>query len=491
MMRSLALVALLVPASGAYQGTPARGRWEVRVEEGEEGTLITVRANEASSLAVVSRLAQELDLSLDGAERLTDVHSMSAHLDRRPAEEVLRWTLGSIGLHARIEGGTLRVMDELPPFASRAQVEERAEIAWLRALRASPGHPQADHAEMALAEIQERRSDVGAAVKHYEYLAESDPDSPLTPEALWRASSHLMDMGEWNRAASRLTDLADLEVAHPYHVDARIALARVECHLDSPRKALYLLDALEHHWPAKEAADIRARLLTRARALALVGEEIDALRVLDVAKQYSSPVDDSYEVLEIRALAFERVGRDSDAALAWLEFAKKTGGKERQRALENAARSALEAEDELGVLLIDAWARDQGTDAELTPIVNEARANLGLYAPDPTTLTKTQWLNRGEEMLLTGDFAEAVRALEPLYHQRSGFGSGERERLAGTLARALGEEKRLSYAIAVLREVAGSLSEPEARRRLYLIASDLYEREGRIEEALQALQGEL
>jgi tetratricopeptide (TPR) repeat protein len=461
------------------------------VTQSDEGALLSVHANEAPSLAVISRLARELDLTLDGEERLTGAHSMTAFLDERPLDEVLRWTLGSIGLSGRVEGGTLRVLGELPPLASRSQVEEQAEVAWLRALRAAPRHAKADQAEMSLAEIQERRGDLGAAVKHYEYLGESFPESPLAPDALWRAAHHLMEMGEWNRAASQLTELADLDIAHPYHVRARIELARVECALDSPRKALYLLDALEHHWPGENAEDIRARLVVRARALALSRQEIEALRVLDVLKHYPSESDDDFEVLEIRALAFERVGRDADAALAWLEFAKHAQGPQQERALEKAASSALASGDEVGVLLIDAWARDKGAASGLTTTVNAARANLGLFAADPTSLSDSQWLARGEEFVRTGETAEAVRTLEPLYHHRSTFAGGERERLAAALARALGAEGRISYAISVLREIAGTLPEPEARRRLYLIASDIYENAGMVEEALDALQGRL
>jgi hypothetical protein len=159
--------------------------------------------------------------------------------------------------------------------------------------------------------------------------------------------------------------------------------------------------------------------------------------------------------------------------------------------VENAARLALAAGDEVGVLLIETWAHEQRCTADLSRWTSEARMRLGLTPPDPTSLTDEQWLARGESLLAKGATAEAVRALEPLYHRRARLDRGVRVRLACTFARSLETENRLSYAISVLREVAGSLSDTNERSQLYVLASELYERNERYEEAARALRGEL
>jgi tetratricopeptide (TPR) repeat protein len=475
---------------------PARGRWEVAVVTGESGPLLTVRANQASALSVLREIARACDLGLSGADHLEAAPSLTANLDSRPLEAALGWLLGSLGSRARITDGTIVIQDDLPPFATRDAVDERAEAAYIEALRSAPEHARADRAHLALAEIRERRGDLDGALQRYEELARSFPTSTLVPQALWRAAEILVQEQEWNRAAARLTDLAGHPLAREYRARSRVGLARVQCFLESPKKALYILDALEREEPAKEPADVRSRLLVRARALALDDKAVEGLRVLDALPESKDAAgaggDDSFEVLEVRALALERCGKPSDAALAWLSFARNAPPSTvRDRSVENAARLALDAGDEVGVLLIETWAREARCTADLARWTSEARMRLGLTPPDPTSLSDEQWLARGEALLAKGATTEAVRALEPLYHRRARLDRGVRLRLASTFARALDAESRLSYAISVLREVAGSLSDSTERSQLYVLASELYERNERYEEAAHALRGEL
>ncbi len=469
----------------------ARGRWEVDVARTIDGPLVTVHADEASPLAVLREIARETELVLSGEDRLTEAGTLTAYLERRPLEPALTWILGSLGLRASISDGELAIVEELPPFPPRERIDEQAELAWLRAVKHAPEHERADRAELALAEIAERTGRFESAVKHYQYLVESFPDSELVPEVLWRASEHLMRAKEWSRAAGYLAELAEHPEADEHRSRARLALATVHCHRDDPKRALYLVDALDRGWPAQEPGETRARLLVRARALALDGEAVEALRVLDVMPPEEPGVDDAYELLEVRALALERCGKFSEAALAWLSFARSAPADVRGAAIESAARLTLAAEDEVGVLLIEAWGREVQSEADLAAYADEARMRLGLAAPDPTNTTDAQWLSRGEELLQRGSHAEAARTLEPLYHRRSRLTEEERLRLARSLAPALEAAERLGYAIEVLREVAGTLEQRDRRGELYVLASQLYEKNARYEEAMEALQGRL
>ncbi len=490
-MRLAALLVGAIPFLSSDQ-EPARGRWEVEVVKGEPGPLLSVRANQASALSVLRDIARASDLGFSGAEHLDAAPSLTANLEARPLAEALGWLLGSLGSYARISDGTIVIQDELPPFATREIVDQRAEAAYLEALRSAPQHARAGHAELAMAEIRERRGDQGGALENYELLARTAPKSPLVPEALWRASEILIEAQEWNRAAVHLTTLAGHALAHEYRARARVQLAYVQCFLESPKKALYILDALEHDGPAADPASARLRLLVRARALALGGEAVGALRVLDALPEQGKGTDDSFDVLEVRALALERCGKPSDAALAWLSHARRAPASPlRDRSVENAARLALEAGDEVGVLLIETWAGELKCTADLGRWTNEARMRLGLSPPDPTAMSDEQWLTRGEGFLARDATAEAVRALEPMYHRRTRLDRGARIRLALAFARSLEAESRLSYAISVLRDIAGSLSDQAERAPLYMLASELYERNERYEEAADALRGKL
>ena len=86
---------------------------------------------------------------------------------------------------------------------------------------------------------------------------------------------------------------------------------------------------------------------------------------------------------------------------------------------------------------------------------------------------------------------QAVRGLQLLYQQREKLKESFLLELGLTYASALDSEALTDMAIDILREVAPNLSQRDDRRRLYLLASTIYEAHGQLQEALDALEGRL
>jgi len=485
------LLALAPTAQGRFTAGADTGRFEVQVAESPDGPLLTVYADHAPIGRVVRNIARQLQLQVKGLEDVDSTEPVGLYFEKRPLTEAIHWILGSAGLRGQLSSETLRIFDDTPPFPTPENLFDLAEVTWLRALRRSPGRPEGIRAEMALAEIQESRGALAAAVNHYEYLIERHPDSEYTAEAMLVSGIHLGELGEWDAAAQRFQQLSRLNKSHPYHALARLELARALCYSNQPTIALYTLEALDQYYPASSDQDKRARLVLRARAEALLGEAIDSLRSLDLAAQYSLEGQPGIEVLEIRAMALERANRPGEAAVAWLQLADRTAGEMQKSALVSAAQSALVAGDELGVLFIEAWANELRSDASVEGLAIEARLRIGLETGSIIHLDDGQRLAHAKQLLEAGQSAEAVRGIQLLYQQRDALEESFLLDLGLTYAKALDAESMTDMAIDVLREVAPHLSQRDDRRRLYLLASTIYESHGRLQDALNALEGRL
>ena len=488
----LPLLLALVPATQSrYARATETGRFEVSVQPSEEGPLLTVYADNAPIDKVIRSIGREAGLAVEGLEDVVSTESVGLYFERRPLREAVHWVLGTAGLRAELSGDTLWVHDDTPPFPTSSELYDIAEVAWIRALRHHPEHPEGAAAEMALAEIQEERGALAAAVNHYEYLIERYFESEYTPEAMLVSGIHLGELGEWNAATRRFLELSQLERAHPYGTLARIELARALCYSNQPQSALHTLDGLDLNFPADSDQDKRARLILRARALALLGKAVDALRALDLARGYSLGGDPGIDVLEVRAMALERSGRLGEASVAWLQLADETTGPLHTQAVESSARCALGAGDELGVLFIEAWAGRRGTAGATEPFAVEARMRIGLETDSVVRLDDSQRLEHGRNLLEAGMSDQAVRTLQALYRSREKLDEGTELELALVYAQALEAEALTEMAIEVLRDTAARLSEPDDRRRVYVTASMIFEDNGRLQDALDALEGRL
>ncbi|MFT5048644.1 MAG: tetratricopeptide (TPR) repeat protein [Chlamydiales bacterium] len=486
------LLLILAPATqGRVTAGTDSGRFEVTISESPDGPLLTVHADNAPIGRVVRNVARQLKLQVEGLEDVATTETVQLYFEQRPFSEAIHWILGAAGLRGQLTSDTIRIFDDTPPFPTPEDLFDLAEVTWLRALRRSPSRPEGIRAEMALAEIQESRGALAAAVNHYEYLIERHPESEFTAEAMLLSGIHLGELGEWDAAARRFQQLTRISQPHPYHALARLELARALCYSNQPSNALYTVEALEQYYPTRSDQDKRARLVLRARAQALLGNAIDALRSLDLAAQYSVEDQPGIEVLEIRALALERASRSSEASVAWLQLAERTSGATQREALQSAARAALDSGDELGVLFIEAWASDLESDASIDAYAIEARLRIGLETDSIIHLNDTQRLSHAKQLLKTGHGAQAIRGLQLLYKQRDKLKEPFLLELGLTYANALNSESLTDMAIDILREVAPHLSQRDDRRRLYLLASTIYEAHGQLQEALDALEGRL
>ncbi|HVS10195.1 MAG TPA: hypothetical protein VMS76_10015, partial [Planctomycetota bacterium] len=117
---------------------------------------------------------------------------------------------------------------------------------------------------------------------------------------------------------------------------------------------------------------------------------------------------------------------------------------------------------------------------------------LGLEEADLAGATPLQRLERGERLLQSGFAQQARRALEALAPSRGSFDEAAATRFYLAYGRALAEGGPGATAAAlVLREGVSTLADAENRRALFVLAGELYEREGRLEEAADAYRGRL
>ena len=215
------------------------------------------------------------------------------------------------------------------------------------------------------------------------------------------------------------------------------------------------------------------------------------MRALDLAANYRQEGGDDPRILEVRALATAALGRSGEAAVAWMRYAQAVEGSRREAGLSAAARNALDAGDELGVLFIHGWAEREGASSATEREASEARSRLGLPTPILSAVPAEERLIRAESLYARGLAREARDALSALYDRRAALDEDQRVRLAVAFTRTLEEEGALERAVTVLREIAGSLESVDRRKQLYIHASEMFERRGRLDEALEALRGRL
>jgi len=510
MLQALLLCAVQVAGASPDRGPsspqvqPASGV-AVEVEYDEEGaTLLSIQARDVSVHALLDLVARRLRVELTGFDLIVRDPKVSAYLVRRPYRDALRWTLGSVGLAAEVDGRRIHVREDVSPYPTAHALLEEASRRYFVALRDHGDWPLADRAEMARAEIEERLGpDHGnAAVLSYDALVRQYPKSDLVPEAILRAARILARSGDWSQAVLRYEELANLDYPHPFHVDARRELAESLCRLGEAaedarvseelgRKAIHYLDALDTAYPTQEAAERRARFIVRSRAHSLVGEGVAALRSLDAAARYSVAGENDPVLLELRALAFARSGDHASSSTAWLAYAEECTGAERERATIEAARAALRGGHEVAVLAIERAAANQGFAQRLAAEATEARLRLGLATTSVEGAGPRANLLRGRDLMEKGAWRSAADALRLAHEHAQELPEGERTPLALDLARCLSASQRLAAAIEVLRQAAEAEGATARREPIYRLASQLYEDHSMLDEAIAALKGRL
>jgi hypothetical protein len=140
------------------------------------------------------------------------------------------------------------------------------------------------------------------------------------------------------------------------------------------------------------------------------------------------------------------------------------------------------------MLFIERLATKHGLAAAVEDAAREARVRLDLVPTGLAEQAEVERLARAERLLHAGLDDEAQAVLEGLMPALERFGQDERTRFVLSYGRALGSA---DAAVIFFRQRLGSLADPDHRRQVYLLAAELFEAEGRIDEAIEAYQGRL
>lgn len=465
------------------------------IQEIEGDLVCSIHARRASLSTLLSEIAERTGRKIEGLDACGALEPITVELDGRPLNQVVHTLLGCAGLRARIHPTAIEVLPDLGPRASAEDLDEQAGVAWLRALQNHPEHPLGAQAEIRLGEIQERRGHARTAAGHYDLVVRNWPESALAPEALVRCGAILEKNGQWSEAAVRFTTLANLVQPHTYATKARLELARCLAGSNDARQALFVLDALDNLFPDPPLRERQARLFVRALALGGLGRHGEALHTLQDADAIGVESEWQEEALELRAEALEHFDRPAEAARMWLKLSQSSQGKEKERALVNAARLAHEAGDAIGVLMIQRSAAGTAAAASIEAFAREARQELELDEAGTNSIDVQAALDRAQELATSHSWIQAREVLEPLYARRDQLDAPTLVLVAVAHARAMDGDgdgvRGLEAAIEVLRECALSLVDVENRKPLYVCAGELYEKHERYDEAIAAYGGSL
>jgi len=444
-----------------------------------------VQAQNASALSVVREIGRAAGRQVYGLDALARPTLVTVHLEQRPLDQILEYTLGSLGLRYELQASSIRILEGLPE-----SVEEQLDIAaaaWMRAARRFPDHPAAAEARIAQGEIAETKGMLAAARTHYLSLIEDYPNAAVVGEAYMRAGRISSSLGQWGEASRLFRTLADSDVASEYHAAARLEWARAMIAQGDAQSALYMLRSLESNYPAVDRTELTGRRLVRARALNETERYMEALEEIDLADGDFDPFG-AWEALHIRAIALEGIGLPSEAARAWLLYAGEAKGHDRAFAYEQAARLSLKSEDELAVIFIVQQAELAGLETGLESYERQARERLGLSIDQEGEGIQGR-VARAERLLAEEDFAKAGAILQPLFLARGALDEETRSRVCVGWARSQDSRLGLGAAIDILLEVRPTFTTPLAQQRIDIGAAELFERYDRFEDAIEAYQG--
>lgn len=477
-LATLALLALAAPQSA-----------DVSVHEKDGEVLCTVRARRVRVDDLLRDIASQSSREIEGLERIREFAAVDVDLVDRPLEMVVDWVAGAAGLRAQAKAKTITVKPDLDGSATISELEDLADVMFVRALRRFPEAQMAAEAEMRLGDLQAARMNDGAARAHYEALVRAHPDSNLVGEALMRSASILSRQGSWKEAATRWSQLANRPAPNPFAVKARVELARSLAFSGDGRQALAMIGALDNAAPPESAAESAERLYVRAAALVALGNGNEALAMLDTAMKAGLDQASSIDVMALRADALDHADRPTDAARAWLAFAQACQDERRKDAFIRAATSANKSSDLLGVLFIERLAVGSGAEARIRPLADAARATLGLL--EHTEESMVERLARAEIQAEDGAFPQAAKTIESVWRDRARLTEADVVRAVIVRARCADAADGVQAAIEQLKTALGEVRRPEGRKRIYLLAGELYENHSQWELAAQAYGGRL
>lgn len=481
-LAAAALVALCLPQSGAP-------RHSIEVERRDGETYCTLLADNAPARDVLADLARRAELTLDGFDPSWETTLVSVDLRGRPLRQTLDYVAGSVGIEAEVRQGAIYLHPALEQSQDREALYGAALAAYLGALRTFPEHELAPEAARSMAIIEERRGNFATARAHYEQLVERHPDSPIVPDSLYRIGQLFQQDAAFSEAIDTFSELLRSKNPHDYEARARLELGWCVAQTGQFERALYMIDALDAIEPPSSRADELRRKQVRIRCLAGLGQGRRALELLDQVEADLVTPADKRESLELRAVSCESAGLLPEAARAWLACAQLVEGAAKQRPLSESARLALASGDELGALFVTKAARAAGF--ELSTFEHTARVGLKLDDANVGRDSALDRLERAEALVAGGMNKEAIVALRSLQQKPAGLDDAARGRLALTLGRALYAEYGIDLALSHFRAELEVLTDAGQRRAVYVLAGELLEDAGRIDEAIEAYRGRI
>lgn len=482
MIRSLLAFLFLAVAA-----LPSIAEVVVREKDGEKSC--TVHARRVPIDELLREVAREAGLGLEGLDALRDFPEVEVDLVDRPLGVVIERMCGAAGLRAQVKAQTITVKPDLDGKATADELVDMADVMFVGALRRYPEAREAAEAEFLLGDIQERRKNQGAARAHYDTLLRTFPESPYFVESLMRAATILSKLGSWREASSYWSKLANHPPPNPYAVLARVELARSLAMSGDGRQALALIDELELTAPPSSLAERADRLYVRSAALVANGDGKSGLECLEQAMKTGLDQAATLDAARLRADALDRADRPTEAARAWLAFANNCQDERRREAFVRAAQSAEHAGDHLGVLFVERTAVGSGAEPRIRPIADAARVALGLEDHDENGVIER--LSRAETQCEEQSYTLAAATIDGVWRDRARLAEPELVRAALVRARCASELDGVKAAIDALKGALPEIKRPENRRRIYLLAGELYEQRSEWELAAQAYGGRL
>lgn len=463
----------------------------VKLERREGRELWTVRARQASAVALLERVAELSDRRLEATSALERAPLIDVSLDRRPLEQVLEFALGSAGLRCRVERTALIVRSDVAPGDTLEDLAALAADAWSRAATRFPRHAIAPTARLAQGELAELTGRTDTARASYLDLLASAPAAASAGEALLRAGRLAAARADWSEASEHFRALANLPDAGEYQAVARVELARATLALGDAEGALFIVAALDESHPSWETSEAAARALVRIEALLALARHQEALVELDLAGERFAALGIA-DLPALRARALAGAGAKDEAARTLLELARTQHGPERIMTYREAARLAEESGDRLGVLYVAREARAAGFGAAVGPAEERARTALGLEPPIadlPDAMQRLvqaeRWLERRENERASEAFGALFAELEHLE-----LTALVKARVVLGKVRCLRLERGLDEAVALATRERERMESAEGRQRLDLGMAALFAELGQHERAADAYTGD-
>ena len=476
---------------------------QVSVTTVEGETFCSIKADQVNPQAVFGALMREARphpgveaIIVIGADSIPTAPLLDLTINDRPFGEALSILVGCVGLRLEHSAGTLTLFPEYKEGSSNRELLERSRRNLVSAFASFPNTEVSPLILQSMARVEEKLGLEGAAEAHLRQLAQEFPESALVPSALSHAGWLLQGAGQWGEAKQVLSQLCNLPYAHDYYPDGLLELARCHAQLAEGRQGLRILDALSALWPLEDSGAMNKekaeRYFVRAACLYEAGDAGGALVLLDKCNALGHRGDLDPQVFPLRARALEAVGRPADASVAWLARSRNVESKELQSAaLIEAGRLALVADDQLALDLIYARGVELGVGESLEGLRFEARASLGLNTNGMKPDTPGGLLLLGKVHLDAGRYEEALASLLAAKSYRAELDESDNLELNILLGRASHEVRGVDSAVAEMREGLSRLSKRGDRTQIYLYAAQLFESEGRYEDAIAAYEGQL